>query len=219
MTVLNEHIDKLINPWTMVLTAKEAGSHRPQDFPPMMDMLRTLVRPNMERTGGGSSPATRNLVDTTALTLLMHIEDVTRAWLVQWGVKVSGEIKLDLRGYNDRLDALWRTDAITQTEYTRLLSYPETWAGKIWDILEPPLQVTLKEAECPNCGRAKWINENDDHVDNLIVSYRDGGEVQAECRWNDCNGFWAGTRALRELGFHVGATVDDDALRAMGVDV
>jgi hypothetical protein len=215
----DEYTNRLTNNWTLVIDKRETGKELHQDFPPLLDMLATMVRPNMERTGGGSSAATRNLIDTKALTLLMHIEDVSRAWLIEWGIKVTGDRKADVAAYSERANTLHRTGVITETDWLRLTSYPQTWVGRIWDLIEPPMQIPLKEAECPKCGRAKWINENDEHVDNILASYRDGGEVQAECRWNDCDGYWVGPRQLRELGFHVGATVDDDALREMGYDV
>jgi hypothetical protein len=219
MTELTDSMHKLVEPWVIVLTPKEAGDWKAQDFPPLLDMLQTLVVPGMEKMGGGSSPSTRTLADLKALDLLIHIQDVVRAWLHEWSVPASRELKADTLAFHDRLETLWRTRTIAESEYVHLTAYPQQWATRIWDLIEPPLQVPLKEATCPKCNRAKWINENDEHVDNLLVSFREGGDVQAECRWRNCDGIWYGAFALAELGFHVGATVDKEALREMGIQV
>lgn len=219
VTELSPAVLKLTEPWVIVLSPKEAGSWKAQDFPPLLDMLATLVVPGMEKMGGGSSPSTRSLADLKALELLMHIQDVVRAWLHEWRIPASGDLKVDTVAFDTRLDALWRSTSISEPEYLRLNAYAATWATRIWDLIEPPLQVPLKEATCPKCNRAKWINENEEHVDNLLVSFREGGDVQAECRWRNCDGLWYGAVALANLGFHVGATVDKEALREMGYHI
>ncbi len=214
--MLPEAVHKLTQPWVLVLTAKEAGEYKPQDFPPLLEMLQTLVAPSKNSRGGGRDAATKNVLDVKALDLLLHIEDVLRAWLWEWSVPSSG-LLADVLAFHERLETLWRTGQIIESDYLRLSGYPMRWAAQIWDLVEPPLQIVLRDATCPVCDRAKWVNEHEEWVDNLLVSYREGGDVQAECRWRNCPGLWVGPRALRELGFHVGATTDDDALREMGV--
>ena len=218
MTELPNEVHRLTENWATVV--KVQGKYLAQDFPPLLDMLQNLVTPNTGRTvGGANDPATRSVIDLKALDLLMEIQDIVRSRLNEWGITSARDLKADALGFHTRLDALWRATTITEGDYLRLSAYPVTWAQRIWDLIEPPLQLPLKEATCPKCNRAKWINENEEHVDNLLVSFREGGDVQAECRWKSCDGLWYGAKALRELGFHVGATVDDDALREMGIDV
>jgi hypothetical protein len=218
MTGLPESVHRLTEPWTLVLTPKEAGTYRAQDFPPLMVMLAGLVTPNAGRTRGGvNDPSTRSVLDVKALDLLMHIQDVTRSRLTLWGVRVSKDDTVDVRAFHNRLETLRSSGGIREDEYHHLSAYFQRWADSIWDLVEPPLQVPLRDATCPVCGRAKWVNENDEWVDALLVSYRDGGDVQATCRWNSCPFVAVGPRALLELGFHVGASSDEDALRSMGV--
>lgn len=214
--MLPEAVHKLTQPWVLVLSAKEAGEYTPQDFPPMLEMLKTMVAPSKNSRGGGGDAATRNVLDVKALDLLLGIEDVLRAWLWEWSAPAK-DLVSDALAFHDRLETLWRTAQIAERDYLRLSAYPVRWAAQIWDLVEPPLQIVLKESTCPICDRAKWVNENEEWVDNLLVTYREGGEVQAECRWRNCPGLWVGSRALRELGFHVGATSDEEALKEMGV--
>ena len=48
--MLPEAVHKLTQPWVLVLTAKEAGEYKPQDFPPLLEMLQTLVAPSKNST-------------------------------------------------------------------------------------------------------------------------------------------------------------------------
>lgn len=211
-------VKKLVNPWVAVV--KVEGAWVAQDFPPLLDMLATLVVPDKGRTMGGvNDPSTRSVVDVKALDLLMHIQDVVGSWVTEF--RVSGftpdTLATRANGLNLMIEARWRTSQMTEADYLRRLAYFDRWAAQIWDLVEPPLQVPLRDATCPQCDRAKWVNENDEWTDNLLVSFRDGGEVQAECRWSSCTFLAVGPRALRELGFHVGATVDDETLKDMGI--
>ncbi|MDV3197458.1 MAG: hypothetical protein Q8884_02620, partial [Sweet potato little leaf phytoplasma] len=122
---MSDGLEKLINPWVMTVSVDDG--ERNQHFPPLIDWLAALVTPSNNSHGGGGSPATRNLVDAIALDLMIHIQDVTRAWLQEWGVKVAGELKLDLRGFWDKLTSLHTSGAMDNDTYEHLASYPDTW--------------------------------------------------------------------------------------------
>ena len=210
MTELSDGMRRLIEPWELEVTVN--GGTRKQSFRPLVDILRALVIPSNNAQGGGGAPNTRNLVDAVSLDLLTHIQDVTRAWLQEWGVQTAGELKLDLRGYWDKLDTLRRTGEIDETTYEHLASYPDTWASRIWDLIEPPLRIPLRGSECPKCSRHKWVNDNQDTTDNLIVLWRDGQEVTAECQWSDCAAIWVGETGLIDLGRALGVEVNMEAI-------
>lgn len=210
MTELSDGMRRLIEPWTLEVPIEDGT--RTQSFRPLVDILRALVVPSNNARGGGSAPNTRNLVDAVSLDLLTHIQDVTRAWLQEWGVQTAGEIKLDLRGYWDKLNTLRRTGELDETTFEHLASYPDTWAGRIWDLIEPPLRIPLRGSECPKCARDKWVNENQDATDNLIVLWRDGQEVTAECQWMDCAAIWVGETGLIDLGRALGIEVNMEAI-------
>lgn len=212
MTELSDGMRRLIEPWTLEVTVDDGA--RTQHFPPLVDMLRGRVAPDSNQSGGGGSAVnTRNVLDVKSLDLLMNIQDVTRAWLQEWRVPVSGELKLDLRGFWDRLGTLHRTDAIDDTTHEHLTAYPDKWAQLIWDQFETPMRVSLRGLECPKCGQGKYANENGDTVDNLVIIWRDGQEPTAECQWRECAAIWVGDTGLEQLGEDAGLEIDVVALR------
>ncbi|WP_341945668.1 hypothetical protein [Microbacterium sp. LWH11-1.2] len=208
---MSDGLAKLIDPWMMVVPVD--GGERTQHFPPLVDMLRARVVPDGNQNGGGSAVNTRNVLDVKSLDLLEHIQNVTRAWLQEWRVTVAGELKLDLRGFWDHLHTLHRTEEIDQYMYERLAAYPDAWATSIWDLIEPPIRVSLRGLECTRCGNGKFTNENGDTVDNLIVVWRDGQEPTAECQVRECAAIWVSDTGLEELGNEAGLDIDIVALR------
>lgn len=215
---LSNPVHRLTQPWVLVLNPAEAGTYKPQDFPPLLEMLQGMVTPNSGKTrGGANDPAARSVIDVKALDLLTAIEDTTRAWLHEWRQPVTRTITTDVQTFYRHLETLWRTAGISESEYVGLSESPERWARAIWDLIEPPLQVPLRATSCPRCGRSKWVNEHGEWVDNLLVSYRAGDEVVALCRWRSCGASWTGPRELRELGFSLGVQADEATLTEMGV--
>lgn len=207
---MSDGLAKLIDPWMMTVTVD--GGERTQHFPALVDWLSKLVTPSNNSRGGGGSPATRNLVDAIALDLLIHIQDVTRAWLQEWRVPAAGELKLDLRGFWDKLNILHDSGAMDDDTYEHLASYPDTWASKVWDLIEPPKQVPLRASECPKCGADKVINGEGEASDPILITFRVGNEVTAECRNRECAAVWIGREGLVELGRSIGVEIDFDTL-------
>lgn len=210
MTALSDGMRRLIGAWTM--TVHVGGEERNQHFPPLVDMLQGQLVPGMEGGSGGGLPSTRNVLDVKSLDLLMHIQDVTRAWLQEWGVQGAGELKLDLRGFWDKLHALHNSDALDDTTFEHLASYPDTWAVKVWDLIEPPKTVPLRRTECPKCAADKVANAEGESTDNLIITFRYGHEFTAECRNVECGAVWVGKDGLIELGRSLGTEIDIDTI-------
>lgn len=212
MTMLSDAMHRLIEPWTLTVTVGE--QERVQQFPPLVDMLRGRITPDSNQTGGGGSAVnTRNVLDVKSLDLLMSIQDVTRAWLQEWAVPTIGELKLDLRGFWDKLAHLRTSGAIDDVTHDHLAAYPDKWAQLIWDQFETPKRIPLRNLECPSCGRAKFTNENGDTVDNVFILWRNGQEPTAECQWRDCALMWVGDEGLERLGRDAGLEIDVVALR------
>jgi len=214
---LSDGMRRLIEPWSMEVTVD--GGLVVQHFPPLVEMLRSLVVPSNNSRGGGGAPSTRNLIDAKSIDLLIHVQDVTRAWLQEWGVQGAGELKLDLRGFWDRLNTLHRTEAIDNDLFEHLASYPDTWAAKIWDLIEPPHQVPLRGTPCPRCEVGKVVNGDGESSDNLLITIRVGHAPTAECRNADCGATWIGRDDLVELGRAVGVEVDFDTLMEVVAEV
>lgn len=207
---MSDGLAKLIDPWTMAVTVGDGV--RTQHFPPLVDWLSKLVTPSNNSHGGGGSPATRNLVDAVALDLRTHIEDVTRAWLDDWGVAIAKELKLDLRGFWDKLTSLHNSGAMDDYTYEHLASYPDVWASKIWDLIEPPKQIPMRTSECPKCGADKVTNGEGETSDNLLITVRAGNEITAECRNVECRTVWVGREKLTDLARAIGLKIDIDKI-------
>lgn len=211
MNQLSDGMARLIGPWTLTVTVD--NQDRQQHFPPLVDWLAGHVVPDTGKTmGGANDPSSKSVLDIKSLDLLIHIQDVTRAWLQEWGVQGAGELKLDLRGFWDRLQALRNAGGMDDTTFEHLESYPDTWAAKIWDLIEPPMTIPLRRTECPKCGVNKVTNGEGDSTDNLIITFREGHEFTAECRNTECGAVWIGRDGLIELGRAIGVEIDIDAL-------
>jgi hypothetical protein len=207
---MSDGFNRLVNEW--YLDVEVAGETRVQTFRPLIDELTDMVRPSMNARGGGGLPSTRNLIDVKALDLLTHIQDVTRAWLNEWGLSGRGSTGMDVRRFVYRANMLHYTGVIETPDWERLTSYPDTWASRIWDLLEPPLQRPLRDSPCPRCGAAKTANEGGETTDALVLEQRYGQEPTAVCRAGDCTAVWVGAEGLKSLGRELGIEFDTTAL-------
>ena len=205
---------RLVDTWTMRVSVGDG--ERNQHFPPLIDMLQGQLAPGMEGGAGSGLPSTRNVLDVKSLDLLMHIQDVTRAWLREWNTPGAGNLKLDLHRFWEGLHTLHRTGALDDTMFEHLASYPDTWAVRVWDLIEPPTAVTLRRTECPRCEVGKVTNGEGDSTDNLQITFRKGHEPVAECRNQHCAAVWVGRNGLIELGRAVGGELDVDTLMELG---
>ena len=206
-------VHKLTEPWTLILASE---GYTAREFPPLLTILEGLVASSNNSHGGGGLAHTRNLVDTKALTLLMLIQDVVGGWLFEWDAHAVGLIPRVVK-FAETLDTRWRTSQISETGYLSLSAGIEDWARKIWTMYEPSKRIPLRGVTCPVCQRAKYVNDAEEASDPLIVTFGDTGEPRADCQWSDCATAWTGTESLIALGNRIGATLDPDALREMGV--
>jgi len=214
MTELSEAMERLINDWSMTVTVAEG--ERVQEFPPLVDMLHGLVSSSRGgTTGGATAPSARNLLDPNALDLLISMQDVTRAWLQEWGVQGAGELKLDLRGFWDRLHTLHRTHAIDEALFDHLLVYPDQWAAAIWDLVEPPRKIAMRAVACPKCGAEKAESVDGDLSDAVSIILRDGHEPTAVCTAYGCDAVWIGRSGLIDLGRALGIPLNVEMLEQL----
>lgn len=211
MTDLSESMARLIQPWTITIPVND--EHRPQEFPALVDMLAGRVFPDANFNGGSGMPSQRNVLDVKSLDLLTHITDVTRAWLNEWGIPTSKTLSADLRAFWDHLHVLHQSEGVDALTYENLAAYPDVWAVRIWDLIEPPMKHTFRGVECPRCGRARWTTPAGDVTDSILLVWRDGQEPSVECQWEDCVAIWVGEPGLLELGREIGEEVNVEALQ------
>jgi hypothetical protein len=207
---MTDGFNRLVNEWTLRVDVD--GEPVDQVFQPLIDELAALVNPSKNSRGGGGLPSTRNILDVKALDLLMHIQDVTRAWLQEWGIAGAGNTKSDIIRFKGMADNLHNTQSIETADWERLSAYPDTWAARIWDLLEPPMQRPLRDSPCPRCGTAKTTNEIGETIDALVLEQRYGQAPTAVCRAGECTGTWVGEDGLKSLGRELGIEFNTDAL-------
>src|SRR5690606_9573612 len=109
-------------------------------------------------------------------------------------------------------NTLHDTGALDDDTFEHLASYPDTWATKIWDLIEPPQQVPVRRTECPKCGESKVTNGEGEVSDNLTITIRPGSPFVTECRNRECAAVWIGRDGLIDLGRATGQEMDFDTI-------
>lgn len=217
-TELDNAISVLTRPWSDVLSPRESGNgtYRAIDFPPLLDMLRRAIGSSLGKTQSGKSPdSERNILNLKAFALWEHIDGTTRAWLKQFA-RTPGkeELKDAIVQLAGLLKALHASNQIKENEYLRITEQFPRWRKQIWEMFDPPIIKDLIGA-CPNCGEQQYVAQDGSKTTALIAYYWKGLTPEAKCQC--CPERWAGERALLELGYSLGATVDEEALKEMGV--
>ena len=202
-----ETVAPLIAPWTDVVQAV--------DHEPLLTMLRTAIRSSSGRTASGrSDDAARNIINLQAFELW---ESITRDVLMftrrHTRDNPNPMLGAAVRNLAEKVDALWANHQITETDRGHLIRKAEVWKGRIWLLFDPPTEKEL--GACPECEQAKAFNADGDMQTALIAYYRPGGEPAARCR--SCGFTWQGSAQLVILGKRIGAELDIEALRDMGV--
>jgi hypothetical protein len=96
-------------------------------------------------------------------------------------------------------------------EWTRIT---RGWVRQIESMFNPEVVKELVGA-CPECETARVTNREGEEQSALYLHYSTDNSPEAVCRM--CGWNVSGERGLLELGYHLGATVDEEALREMGV--
>lgn len=213
-------VNKLTRPWTNVLSPKESpsGKYEPVEYPPMIDMLEEAKSGSLGTTTGGlskSALAERSVMNLQALNLFEWIEGRTRAGLAEITAARFGEdLKTAIRRLADTADSLYRVQQLQESRYLSITSQFPRWCARIWELFDPPLTLKL-DGSCPACGEVSFLNQDDAKEPALVAYYAKGFAPEARCQV--CDKRWFGERELLELGYHIGATVDETFLTAAGV--
>jgi len=212
-------IRKLVAPWSDVLSPKETGTGRyqPVDYPPLLDMLDEACRSNIGGvpTAGRSDPSARNLLNLEAHMLREHIDGTVRAWLRELSkARAEVELKSAVTQLAGVLNAHHAAGTMPDSEWERISRFFPRWCDRIWQLFDPPVVKELAGA-CPSCTETTFTSLDGSKTTALIAYYWKGIRPEAKCQ--RCGEHWEGERSLLELGYHLGATVDEDALKEMGV--
>lgn len=212
-------IDKLTRPWTDVLTPKETGTGKyvPVDFPPLLDMLDDACRSSIGGvpSSGRTDPASRNLLNLEAHGLREHIDGTVRAWIGELSKRrPEVELKAAVVQLGGILHAHQAAASMPTVEYQRITAFFPRWCDRIWRLFDPPVVKDIVGA-CPNCAETSYQAMDGAKSTAMIAFYWRGIRPEAKCQ--RCGEHWVGDRALLELGYHLNAVMDEDALREMGV--
>jgi hypothetical protein len=214
-------IARLTRPWTDVIPPDDTrNAYTPVDHPAMLDMLNDLCRSSYGAgaSGASSDPAARSLLNLEAVQLREHIDGTVRAWHLELSKsRAPSNVKDALTSLAGILNAHHAANSIQSTEYDRIMRFFPRWCGQIWRLYDPPTVKELAGA-CPNpdCEQERY----DDGAGNTgaaLVAWatRGTGEVKARCRV--CGWEWDDPAQLALLGRHLGATQDEEVLRAAGI--
>lgn len=215
-----EALDKLVRPWSDVLSPKETGrnSYTPIDYPPMLDMLKSAVSNSVGTSGrASSSGSTMSILNLQALQLQEHVDGTVRAW---WGDlskrPCPKDLKTALTELAGMLVAAHASNQIRTDLYTHIMQMFPRWVAKIWEIYDPYNPVELN-GSCPNpdCGAETFTDDEGSVSPALTAYYRKGAKPFARCQC--CGWEWSEPEELVILGRHLGATQDIQFLEAVGV--
>jgi hypothetical protein len=88
------------------------------------------------------------------------------------------------------------------------------WVRQIEAMFNPEVVKELV-GPCPECEATRAANREGEEQSALYLHYSTENTAEAMCRV--CGWSVSGDRGLLELGYHLGATVDEEALKDMGV--
>lgn len=215
---LDTAVHKLTRPWSDVLGPRESGTgkYRPVDYKPLLTMLAEAKASSLGRTSAGRSPAAeRSLLNLEAFTLWEDIDGRVRSWLSELSKeRHRGELPELVVRLAGLVKALHAANQIPDSTADRIAGLFPRWCDRIWGLFDPPTVKNLVGA-CPACSAVEYVALDGAKTTALIAYYWKGLTPEAKCQC--CGEHWAGEKALLELGWHIGATVDETALREMGV--
>lgn len=205
----------LIAPWTDVVhTGDRTKPYKPVDHEPLLITLRVLIRSS---TGGNTSGATvdseRSILNLEAFALWEQItQDVMFLTKKHTKDRPNPMLGAAVRMLSERLDALWNSNQITESDYLSAVRRARSWRTRIWGILHKPREKELEF--CPACEQSRIVNADGEVQAALVAYYAQGTEPTAKCR--HCGTEWVGEGALIVLGKMIGAELDEAALEEMG---
>jgi len=186
---------------------------------PLLERIRKAMYGDLGRTEGGKSAAAqeRSVLDVTAFTIY---EDITGR-IEAFHRFLTGEPKRDspeetLRAWYVIFDSNYRAGKYTDGQMTRVASQLASFVRRISGHFDQPRVMEI-DGECPQfeCGLSHTKTADGAIQSALFSAYRPGEKPTVKCR--GCGAEWAGEETLIQLGRYLGANVDEDALREMGV--
>jgi hypothetical protein len=112
--------------------------------------------------------------------------------------------------------ALWAAavgpDAFIESDHRTSTQILEGWDRAATGLFDPPVTKEIVGA-CPECGERDHFGPEGERSSAVMAYYWRGVEPAAQCR--RCRREWKGRTELIQLGYRIGAAVDEDALQEL----
>lgn len=180
----------------------------------LLAQIRDAMYGDLGRTSSGrSSGADRSILVLEAFTLYEDIAGRVEGW----HRKLTGERKRAT--VEDTLRAWYVAFNAKENEPHRVehaVVELRRFADRIRGFFDAPRTKEISGA-CPvdECGYEYALSADGAMQTALFAVYREGDDPYVECR--RCGAVWSGDSTLLQLGRYLGATVNEDELRELGV--
>jgi len=141
---------------------------------------------------------------------------IRAAWAELRGEKSKALSEAILRKWFVRVRNLYEAGQVPDSFVYEWQRITRGWVRQIEGMFNPEVVKELV-GPCPECQATRASNRDGEEQSALYLHYSSENTPEAMCRvcgWNV-----SGDRGLLELGYHLGATVDEEALKDMGVIV
>lgn len=203
------HTEQIWNGETIVSVTRE----------PLLAQIRAAMYGDLGRTESGKSAAAqeRSVLDITAFTIYEDITGRIEAYHRHLTRKPKRDTPEEtLRAWYVVFDSNYRAGKYTAQQVHRTLAQLTRFVSRIVGHFDQPRAKEL-EGPCPQCSVTDVKDAQGARQTALYASYKAGEQPFVRCR--GCGAEWFGERTLLELGYYLGAQVDEATLREMGVIV
>lgn len=181
---------------------------------PLLTQMRQAVYSDTGKTHAGHSQKhTRNLIDLGAFDIYQEITDRVFAhyrWLTEKSAPTAWLPEKTLLDWYVRYRYEAERQRYTEDMQKEMLTEIRSWSRRIRGHFDPPRQMELF-GPCPMC---EGLDDKKGHT-ALFLQWRKDEPATARCRL--CKAEWSGTVTLLQLGYHLGANVDEQSLTEMGI--
>lgn len=183
---------------------------------PRLVQLRQAIASSTGQTHAGHSDAAARAggLNLAAFTLYEDIDGRIRAAWAEVGDRSKDDPEILLRRWFVHTKNLHVSGQLSDSAVMSWRAAINGWVRNIDSMFNPEVVKELK-GPCPNCEAERFKDRDGVEKSALYLHYSEANEPEAVCR--TCGWAETGPRRLLELGYHLGAVVDEDTLREMGV--
>lgn len=218
-----ERIRKMVNDLSETHTVREPSGKFTLliEREPLIEQIRRAMYGDLGRTEAGKSAAAqeRSVLDVTAFTIYEDITGRIEAYHHMLTKKPKRESpEATLRSWYVAFRSNHDAGKYSEEALQRTLKQLRQFAGRIKGHFDQPRNKEI-EGACPleQCGVATHTGPQGAKQTALYAIYSEGKQPSVKCR--NCGAEWTGEQTLLELGRYLGANVDEETLREMGVIV